>query len=383
MDIKKIMLLVGALVVALGAALGIRALLASGQAAPVAQAVTVKAEPQGPKVLVAQSTLPLGTIIRPEHLSYQPWPADLVQNAYFLEGVGVQSDQLLGKVTRGVIPAGQPISRPSLVGPGDRGFLAAALQPGMRAVTVPINNISGVAGFIFPGDRVDVLLTHNIGEGGTTEQQTRAANFKVAETIVRNVRVLAVDQRLESLSDKAKKASTVTFEVPPKMVEKIAVAQTLGKLSLSLRSLMENRAQLDQAIADGLVEVGDEQTAVEDAALELAATMLPDDSGSTFTTGGEVSRFALDQEGRARIARKVKPDGTPVPKVRVTRGRAKAQTLTVRTAEGDVQVGMPDFSSLFGGALNGGQGGGLTPPGLNIPEQNDQSAGNAGSQGGQ
>ncbi|MGB3722649.1 MAG: Flp pilus assembly protein CpaB [Pacificimonas sp.] len=345
MDIKKVMLLVGALVIALGAAFGIRILLGSG-ATPVAQAVPVvqQAEPDGPKVLVAQTTLSMGTIVRPEHFSYQPWPQDLVENAYFLEGTGVQMDDLLGKVARIAIPAGQPITKPSLVGPGDRGFLAAALQPGMRAVTVPINNISGVAGFIFPGDRVDVLLTHNIGEGGETEQRTQANQFKVAETIVRNVRILAVDQRLESLENSAQKASTVTFEVPPKMVEKIAVAQTLGKLSLSLRSLMENRAQLEQAIADGSIEVGDDQSTSEDAAMEIAAQVLPDDSGSTFTTGGEVSRFALDQDGRARIAGSKKtPEGNIVepPKVRVVRGRAKAQVITVETPNGNVEMPMP------------------------------------------
>ena len=120
---------------------------------------------------------------------------------------------LPGTVVRYAIAAGQPVTRGSLVGPQDRGFLAAALGPGMRAVTVPVNTTTGVAGFIFPGDHVDLVLTQQVAGGGD------GPPLKVSETIVRNVRVLATDQRFTDKDADGKTAvktfSNVTFEVTP------------------------------------------------------------------------------------------------------------------------------------------------------------------------
>ncbi len=114
-----------------------------------------------------------------------------MQSAYYVEG---QPDgdpkKLLGTVVRYPITAGQPVTRGSLVGPQDRGFLAAALGPGMRAITVPVNVSSGVAGFVFPGDHVDMVLTQQVEGGGD------GPALKVSETIIRNLRVLATDQRV-------------------------------------------------------------------------------------------------------------------------------------------------------------------------------------------
>ena len=360
MDMKKVILLVVALVVAAGSAFAIRTLLAGGAAAPPVQAaipgpVAAAPEPVGPRILVAQATLPVGTIISHEHIAFQPWPEDMVHNAYYLEsprdveGEAVEGeetalapatiDDVVGTVVRISIGAGQPISREAVVGPGESGFLAAALNPGMRAVTVPINNITGVAGFVFPGDRVDLLLTHNIGnESGQSDELTDVNNLKVAETIARNVRVLAVDQRTNDTELNPQAGNTVTFEVPPKLVEKISAAQMIGKLHLSLRSIADQRLALEQAIANGEIEVGDDQTTAEDLAMEFAATQLPDDSGSTFTTGGEVSRFALDQEGRARIRRMNAERLDDRPLVTVRMGKKSEQMRVEEEAEAFVRA---------------------------------------------
>ena len=245
MDMKKVMLLVGALIVAAGSAFGVRMLLAGGPATNT-QAVVIDA-PQEPadvgvQVLVAQNTLPVGTIITKEHIAFQPWPEDMISNAYFfqeerklLKGMTAPAttiEEMLGQVVRLPISAGQPLSKSALVGPGQSGFLAAALNPGMRAVTVPIDNISGVAGFVFPGDRVDILLTHDIDTKRRQGNYEATGQLKVAETIARNVRVLAVDQRVNNTSADPQSGRTVTFEVPPKMVEKVQVARMLGKLQL-------------------------------------------------------------------------------------------------------------------------------------------------------
>ena len=157
MDRKKLVLLLGALIIAIGTALAARSIFA-GASSPQAEAAPV---PKGPKVLVANRALPPGTIITADAIGFQQWPEELVQDAYFIDG---ESDisKLIGTVVRHAVTAGEPVTQGSLVAPGDRGFLAAALGPGMRAVTVPVSAKTGVAGFVFPGDRVDLVLTQTV-----------------------------------------------------------------------------------------------------------------------------------------------------------------------------------------------------------------------------
>src|SRR3954462_11443845 len=187
MDVKKLALLVGALVIAVVTAVMAKNMFAGAGAQ---QAAAAPAVPLGPKVLVAKKALPVGTIIDADSFAFQPWPKELMQAAYYVDGKP-DSDpkRLLGTVVRYQISAGQPVTRGALVGPSDRGFLAAALGPGMRAVTVPVNVSTGVAGFVFPGDHVDIVLTQQVQGGGD------GPAVKVSETFIRNVRVLATDQR--------------------------------------------------------------------------------------------------------------------------------------------------------------------------------------------
>ena len=109
----------------------------------------------------------------------------------------------------------------------------------MRAVTVPVTATSGIAGFVFPGDRVDILITYPIPVPSGTPN---AIQHKAAETVLRDVRVIAMDQKLDSKDGEAVVAHTATLEVTPKQSEIIAVANEMGKLSLSLRSLVPSPA---------------------------------------------------------------------------------------------------------------------------------------------
>src|SRR5438094_5824906 len=165
MDSRKIILLVSALVVA-----GITAFLARslivGTSAPQAAAIAAAAPINVAEVLVATRALPIGTILDATAVKYQPWPKELVENAYFIHQGNFDAKTLQGTVVRNPITAGQPITQGALVKPGDRGFLAAALGPGMRAVTVPVSAQTGVAGFVFPGDRIDLVLTQTVTGGG-------------------------------------------------------------------------------------------------------------------------------------------------------------------------------------------------------------------------
>ena len=285
MDRKKLILLLGALVIAIGTAMAARSMFA-GAAAPTVEAAT-PAEPQGPKVLVAKRALPVGTIVTADAIGYQLWPKEMVQDAYFIDGEA-DMNTLLGTVVRFAITAGEPVTQGSLVSPGDRGFLAAALSPGMRAITVPVSAKTGVGGFVFPGDRVDMLLTQTVSGDDTSLQ--------AAETILRNLRVLATDQSTETETSEDGKTivrefRTVTLEVTPRIAEKISVAQSIGTLSLVLRSIADNQTDLERAIASGAVDLPDDASKEDEEKLLRRALARPQDGSSTFVTGGDVSRF--------------------------------------------------------------------------------------------
>lgn len=310
MDVKKIALLVGALIIAAVTAVMAKNMF-TGASAP--QAVASQAVPTGPEVLVATRALPVGTIVDPDAFRFQPWPEGLVQDAYFIRGEGgIDPSTLIGTVVRNEISAGQPVSRGTLIRPGERGFLAAALGPGMRAVTVGVSATSGVAGFVFPGDRVDLVLTQEVGGGGD------GAPLRVSETIIRNIRVLAVDQRLNSVNEEgnqvAQAVSTVTFEATPRIAEKIAVAQTIGQLSLSLRSLADNNAELERAIAAGEVRVPQTDDPRAERRMLLAIANQPIDSNPTYTVGSDVSRFQRGSvPGRAQENNSAPDSGRAAP----------------------------------------------------------------------
>jgi pilus assembly protein CpaB len=259
MDVKKLALLIGALVIAV-----ITAVMAKNMftGAGAQQAAAAPAVPTGPKVLVAKTSLPVGTIVEAASI---------------------------GTVVRYQVTAGQPLTRGSLVGPQDRGFLAAALGPGMRAITVPVNASTGVAGFVFPGDHVDLVLTQAVQGGGD------GPPLKVSETIVRNIRVLATDQRFTDKDEDGKTTvktfSNVTIEVTPRIAEKVAVSQSMGTLSLSLRSIADNTAELERAVATGEVKVPAGTNPAQERQMLLSIANRPLDSNTTFSTGGDVSRF--------------------------------------------------------------------------------------------
>lgn len=283
-------MLVSALVVAALTAFMARSLIA-GSSAPVAAAVVVQPVQQadGPEVLVATRALPVGTILDATALKFQPWPKELVDNAYFLKK---ETDlrSLQGTVVRNAITAGQPVTQGALVKPGDRGFLAAALGPGMRAVTVPVQANAAVAGFVFPGDRIDLMLTQTVPGGGD------GPPLKVSETVLRNLRVLATDQRTDNTVGEngqsvVRTFSSVTVEATPKLAEQLTVAQTLGSLSLALRSIADNSAELEEAIASGAVSVPDGNDPKAERAMIMKIAARPTSGGSTYATGADVSRF--------------------------------------------------------------------------------------------
>jgi pilus assembly protein CpaB len=299
MDTRKIMLIVGALIVAIGAAFGVNQMM-RGASAPSAQAAAAP-KVTGPSILVATRQLPVGTIIGPDAFRFQPWPDELVEKNYFLKEK-TDVNTLVGTVVRHAITAGQPVTQGSLVHPGDRGFLAAALGAGMRAVTVRVSQEQGVGGFVFPGDRVDVILSQDIKvkEGSSYPDEV----LYTAETIVNNIRVLATDQRFEAEDDEGKTPvrtfGTVTLEATPEIAQRIAVSQSMGKLSLSLRPLAENAGDIDAAIASGAVSVPTTGKAADERRMLSSVSNRPTSNKANAVSGGDVSRYWIPVSARPR-----------------------------------------------------------------------------------
>lgn len=249
MRLGRIGLVVAAIVLAIGTALLVQNWLDSQRAA-ISKPQAAKVAPPV-RVLVAKSDIGIGQFITPDNVKWIDWPAGGVQPTFMVEGKRQVSD-VAGSVVRYAIAAGEPITDARIVSPGDRGFLAAVLQPGMRAVSVPVTVTSGISGFVFPGDHVDIVLVHVFKQGNNGDREHRAG-----ETVLTNVRVLAVDQKTQSKPGETVVARTMTFEVTPKQAESLALLADMGKLSLSLRSLANNGDDDSSDASDRSLASGD------------------------------------------------------------------------------------------------------------------------------
>lgn len=254
MRLKSVILLFVAVLVAGATALLVRGWMESERArlaASLPQQLQAAPPAPLPQILVAKTDLAVGQFVRPENLAWQPWPENALQPVYVVEGKRPLED-FVGSVVRTSTTAGEPILEGRLISPKNSGFLAAVLPPGMRAVSVPVNPTTGVSGFIFPGDRVDMLVTMNLQvESGPNNEKH---DHKATETILTDVRVLAIDSRLDTKPDEPLLASRVTLEVSPKQSEIVALVQDMGRVTLTLRSLgssEDDNAVLAAATADG------------------------------------------------------------------------------------------------------------------------------------
>ncbi len=282
MNARTLILLVTAFAFAAGMAFFVRSKLSDPQQANTA---TVR-------VIAAASDIPAGSFIRTEkHLKWVQWPRANVM-PIFLSEKKHSLEEFSGSVARRSIAAGEPITTNALVKSDEGGFMAAVLTPGARAVSISVNPTTGNAGFIFPGDRVDLILTHEISVAATGEGEAVLAS----ETFVENVRVLAVDQKLDNPENKAMLAKTITVEVTPKQAEKINVATRLGQISLSLRSLSGKRQETGMGGPE--IPLGDRAESIADAAPPAAN----DNSLDSYTRDSDVSRLL---SGRGNVHSRV------------------------------------------------------------------------------
>lgn len=260
-----------AAVSAIGLALVVRAMGSSGQpTTPAAAAAPAPGVPMA-KVLVAAHDLEPGRRLTEGDLEWKDWPASQVSPSFITDGTvavpekpveatpqgaaaaapgavarvaraanematgGAKADYV-GSVVREPIVAGEPIISRKIVRAGDSGYMAAYLEPGMRAMAIRVTVETAAGGFILPGDRVDVVLTRetNLGNVGTADSDR--SKFTSA-TVMQNVKVLAIDQSTRAGDEEqAVIGATATLEVGPRDAEALALAKSEGELSLILRS---------------------------------------------------------------------------------------------------------------------------------------------------
>ena len=177
-------------------------------------------------VVVAKQALRFGTELNASMLQEVPWPTDTAPAGAF-----AKIDDILSKGRRVVLAAiepNEPVLALKITGPGQRATLSALVRPGMKAVTIRVNDVEGVGGFVLPGDHVDVVLTRQVDKGQAT-----------SEVVLQNTRVLAVDQSADQRSFKAAVAKSVTLEVDTVQAQKVWLAASVGSLSLLLRKAGE------------------------------------------------------------------------------------------------------------------------------------------------
>ncbi len=173
-------------------------------------------------IVVATGPLRFGTHVSADHLREVTWPEEALPAGTF----GTIADVMSGgkRIVLASIERNEPLLRTKITGPGQKATLSAVIQDGMRAVTVRVNDVEGVGGFVLPGDRVDVLLTRQ-------NERTTGMN----DVVLQNARVLAVDQLADDAADRPTVVKAVTLEVDTTGAQKIALAASLGNLSLMLR----------------------------------------------------------------------------------------------------------------------------------------------------
>jgi len=188
-------------------------------------------------ILVAKSDIAMGQALSPSEVQWQSWPAGSA-GANFIRKTDQPNaiEALSGNIARVPFVAGEPIREAKLVNAKGSGFMAAILPTGMRAIATQISAETGAGGFILPNDHVDVILSRRDREA----EKASGTEVHVSETILSNVRVLAIDQNVEEKNgQKVVVGKTATLELTQHQAESLALAQSLGTLSLALRSITD------------------------------------------------------------------------------------------------------------------------------------------------
>jgi len=248
-------------------------------------------------IVVAAAPLRFGTEISPQHLREIPWPERAVPKGAF----STIKEILDGQTRRTALVAmeeNEPLLKTKITGPGQRASLAAVIDPGMKALTVRVNDVNGVAGFVLPGERVDVLLTRNLDKEESW-----------ADVLLQNVKVLAADQSADDRTDKPSVVKAVTLEVSTAQAQRLALASSLGNLSLVLRAagVVDMEATQRVKVAD---LIRDEGSAPARAVAEAPAPSPAFAPAALRTTTVSVARAMKRQEYSVPVQIPEAPNGS-------------------------------------------------------------------------
>ena len=227
------------LVVAVAAG-GVAALLAgrSGEEAPPPPAPVATIQIDTVDILVAKTDIALGQGVSAQDMQWQVWPVQAASPSFIRRSEKPDAIvALTGAIARGPFVAGEPMREGKLIKANGSGYMAAVLDKGMRAISTEISPETGAGGFILPNDHVDVILSRRERDADKT---AAGADSHSSETIMTNIRVLAIDQTLgEKDGQKVVIGKTATLELTPRQAEQLALSRQLGTMSLSLRSLAD------------------------------------------------------------------------------------------------------------------------------------------------
>jgi pilus assembly protein CpaB len=228
------------------AAGGLAALLAGGSDEPAPPAPVVQLDTVD--VLIAQRDIGMGHAVSPDDVKWQMWPTASAGPAMVRKTDRPNAIQdISGSIARGTFSTGEPINESKLIKANGSGYMAAVLPGGMRAISIEILPETAAGGFILPGDHVDVILSRRDKDA---ERSTRVETF-VSETILKNVRVLAIDQTVEEKNgQKVVIGKTATLELAPRQTELLSLGRQQGTISLALRSIVDGAGRA-QGAEDG------------------------------------------------------------------------------------------------------------------------------------
>ncbi len=317
------------------AVVGVRGWMESERAAIVQSALQPETAPKN-YVVVAKGSLGFGDRITADRVELLEWASDRIP-----EGAFTSVESLVGandedaRYVLSSLESGEMILPGKITTPGQRAKLSTAITPGMRAVSISVNDVLGVAGFVLPGDRVDVMLTRNDGAG------------PFVDVLLQGVRVVAIDQTADDRADQPSVVRTVTFEVTTDEAQKLTLAANIGTLSLALRNI--GAGEMEKTDRVSVIDLNDIDSSKRDQELAQAQAELAAAKAQGQTGAEALARVArLESELATLKVEAAKPAPAPEPAPVALAEVAPAPVAVAQPAEA-----VPDFRNV--GVIRGGQ----------------------------
>lgn len=319
-----------AIVLAGMAVFGARNWLAQQQQALMQAATGPQEEAPRDSIVIARAPLRFGERLTAEKLELLEWPSErLPPNSFtnIADVVGT-SDETARFVLESMDP-GEPVLSTKTTEPGQRAKLSTAITPGLKAVSISVNDVLGVAGFVLPGDRVDVMLTRSTGETGA-----------FVDVLLQGVRVLAIDQSADDRKDQPSVVRTVTFEVTTEEAQKLTLGATVGTLSLALRNVVSTEVEMIERVTVSDINEGE---ASETLAAQQAAAAQAELASRDALLAEQAARLAALEEQLRNVGTEPAAPAEPVV----------VEKIVEKIVEVVVQPPVPEFVTI--GVVRNGQ----------------------------